>query len=168
MITNEQVLSNRQLSGRVQRWHTWPMIRRPTVNEHQARVAQLYIEVWGLPRAEVLKYCLYHDAGELTAGDTPFGAKRLSPRLAEGVNEAEDIGRQRLGIEMPELTEQEHRRFKACDLLEMLETACVEFNMGNHYAEVPIKSCRDWLDTRLNHYCPADWHQLQGTLRNIS
>lgn len=148
MITNEQILSNKQLAGRVVRWHTWPMIRKPTVAEHENRVMGLYVEVWGMPRAQVLYYCGNHDKGEQTAGDTPYGAKRLSPKLAEGCNEAEKIGLRRLGIKLPKLTAQEFKRFKACDLLEMLETALVELNMGNKYAEASIGSCFAYLDRR--------------------
>lgn len=141
MITNEHIHASRQIAGRVARWHTWPMIRRPTVAEHQCRVAQLYVEVWGLPRAEVLVFCLQHDMGEQTAGDVPYGAKRLSPALAQGCNEAEREGLFRLGIVLPELTPDEFTRFKVCDLLEMYETACVEARMGNGYALAPMRSC---------------------------
>lgn len=142
-ITNEQIMRSRQLAGRVVRWHTWPMIRKPTVMEHQGRVAQLYIEVWGLPRAEVLEYCLKHDMGELAAGDTPYGAKRRTPGLADAVNEAEEWGHEQLGIKLPELTKEEFIKFKICDLLEMYETAVVELRMGNQYAQPSIKSCVD-------------------------
>lgn len=140
-ITNEDILGSRQLSGRVGRWHTWPMIRRPTTAEHQCRVATLYIDLWGLPRAEVLEYCLKHDAGELTAGDTPFAAKHKVPELGRGVNEAERIGLGNLRWELPQLTPQEFRRFKIADILEMYETAVVECRMGNRYARPCVESC---------------------------
>lgn len=141
MITNEDIQMSRQLAGRVVRWHTWPMIRRPTVAEHQNRVTTLYVEVFGMPRAEVLYYCSVHDMGEQTAGDTPYGAKRRVPELAEAVNSAEAMGLLSLGIRMPSLTPEEFRRFKICDLLEMWETAIVEINMGNQYAVSSSQSC---------------------------
>ena len=141
MITNKDILGSRQLAGRVTRWHTWPMIRKPNNAEHSARVATIYIEIFGLPRAEVLEYCLKHDWGELTAGDTPYGAKQLVPDLKEGTNKAEMIGIDRLGTRLPELTEPEWFRFKVCDLMEMWETALVERNMGNAYAQQPMDSC---------------------------
>jgi len=141
VITLEQQKQSRQLAGRVTRWHTWPMIHKPSNAEHSARVATLYIEVWGLPRAEVLEYCLKHDWGEFTAGDTPFEAKRLSPGLSANVNDVECIGIERLGTKLPELTAVEWVRFKVCDLLEMYETAWVEFNMGNRYCECSMHSC---------------------------
>lgn len=140
MINNEDVMTSRQLAGRVTRYHTWPMIRRPTVAEHAARVATLYCELWGLPRAEVLYYCLHHDNGELAAGDVPFGAKRRVPGMADAANVAEKMGLLSLGVQMPELTEQEHKQFKMADYLEMWECAVVEANMGNRYALTIIQN----------------------------
>jgi 5'-deoxynucleotidase YfbR-like HD superfamily hydrolase len=134
-------MASRQLAGRVERWHTWPMIRRPTVMEHAGRVASLFCELWGIPRGEVLYYCLHHDHGEFTAGDVPFSAKELAPNLRESMNFAEAIGRDRLGIILPEINQEEFLRFKICDLLEMFETAIVEWNMGNRYAGCVVVDC---------------------------
>lgn len=140
VITREKVYRSRYLAGQVRRWHTWPTIRSPNVAEHCCRVAQIYCEVFGLPRAEVLYYCLYHDNGELYAGDVPFGAKRRVSGYAEVTNEAEKIGLAAQGVVMPQLTELEWTRFKICDLLEMHEFSLHECRLGNQYAETP---CRD-------------------------
>lgn len=140
-MKREEVMASRQLAGRVTRWHTWPMIRKPSVAEHSSRVATLYVELWGMPRAEVLYYCLLHDHGEFTAGDTPFSAKSLAPGLREGLNVAETEGLRRLGLELPALSEREFLQFKVCDLLEMFETGVVEWNMGNRYAGCVVADC---------------------------
>ena len=134
-------MSSQQLAGRVTRWHTWPMIRKPSVAEHASRVATLFVQLWGIPRGEVLYYCLVHDHGEFTAGDNPYSSKELVEGLRENLNRAEAIGRDRLGIKMPEITEEEFLRFKICDLLEMFETAVVEWNMGNRYAGCVVVDC---------------------------
>lgn len=140
-MRRDQLMSSRQLAGRVTRWHTWPMIRKPSVMEHAGRVAALYVELWGMPRAEVLYYCLVHDHGEFTAGDTPFSAKSLAPGLREALNFAEQIGLARQGITLPDISTREFRKFKVCDLLEMFETGVVEWNMGNRYAGCVIVDC---------------------------
>jgi len=136
-VTRDKIMSSPQIAGRVRRWHTWPMIREQTVAAHSARVATLYCELWGLPRAEVLYYCLHHDSGELSSGDVPFSAKDLAPQLREAVNHAEAIGRTRIGVTLPELRDKEFKKFKICDLLEMWETGLVEHCMGNTYA-IPV------------------------------
>lgn len=140
-MKRSDIMTSRQLAGRVTRWHTWPMIRKPSVMEHAGRVASLFCELWGIPRGEVLYYCLHHDHGEFTAGDTPFSAKELALNLRESLNVAETIGRNRLGITLPEITEEEFLRIKVCDLLEMFETGIVEWNMGNTFAGCVIVDC---------------------------
>lgn len=140
-MRRKDIMRSTQLAGRVVRWHTWPMIRKPTVAEHTSRVATLYVELWGMPRAEVLYYCLCHDHGELTAGDNPFSSKALVPGLRENLNEAERIGRERLGITLPDLTQEEFLRFKVCDLGDMFEVGVVERNMGNRYAICVVQDC---------------------------
>lgn len=140
-MRREQMMASRQLAGRVTRWHTWPMLRKPSVAEHASRVATLYVELWGMPRAEVLYYCLTHDHGEFTAGDVPFSGKELVEGYREAVNKAEQIGRDRLGVYLPNLREEELHKFKICDLLEMFETGIVEWNMGNRYCGVVVVDC---------------------------
>lgn len=140
-MRRDKLMSSTQLAGRVTRWHTWPMHRKPSVAEHASRVATLYVELWGMPRAEVLYYALCHDHGEFTAGDTPYSAKELAPGLREGINFAEEIGRNRLDITLPEISQEEFLKFKVCDLLEMFETGVVEWNMGNRYCGVVVVDC---------------------------
>jgi len=142
MPTREQVHKSRYLAGQVARWHTWPTLRKPNVAEHQCRVAQIYCEVFGIPRAEVLYYCLHHDMGEQFAGDVPFGGKHRVEGYGEAVNTAEMLGLEQQEITLPDLTAIEWSKFKICDLLEMYEFSLYEFNMGNSYASIPMQDTR--------------------------
>jgi len=142
MMTHEKIMASRQLAGRVMRYHTHPTLRKQSVNEHQARVAKLYVELWGMPRAEVLYYCLAHDDGELAAGDTPFYAKRAVPELKTSTDAAEKMGQLTLGQTLPVLEDEEWSRFKLSDLLEMWEYSVVERNMGNRYADTVLQNLR--------------------------
>jgi len=111
------------------------MIKEQTVGHHCWRVACIYVELFALPRAEVLYYCLHHDSGELWAGDLPFGTKGQLPPLKSAMTQAEEYGLMRLNIKLPELTMEERSMVKICDLLEMHETGRHELNLGNKYAE---------------------------------
>jgi 5'-deoxynucleotidase YfbR-like HD superfamily hydrolase len=133
-VIRQQIMRSRYLAGQVIRYHAFPTLRKPTVAEHCWRVAGIYCEVFGLPRAEVLYYCLHHDSGELWAGDLPFMAKDRIPGLREAMNQAEQKGREELDIKLPELTEEELRHVKICDLLEMHEFGSHEYKMGNQFA----------------------------------
>lgn len=136
-MKREQVHSCGQVANRVRRYHTWPVIHQQTTGEHANRVLQIYVELFGLPRAEVLYYISVHDAGEQYAGDCQYGAKRAVPELKAALSIAEGIGYQNLGIKPPELEPAEWTQFKLCDLLEMWEFAWVEYCMGNSYA-IPV------------------------------
>lgn len=133
-VTRDDVHGYVFLAGQVTRFHTWPTIHKPNVAEHCWRVATLYAEIFGLPRAEVLYFCLHHDSGELFAGDVPFGAKRAVPGLPDAMNQGEEMGRALLGVQLPRLDGLEWTRFKICDLLEMYEFGRHEWRMGNEYA----------------------------------
>lgn len=134
-MNREQIYRNAYLAGKVKRYHTWSMIQQQTVAEHCWRVATLFVEIFGLPRAEILYYCLHHDSGELWAGDIPFGIKKLVPDLKTTMAYAEETGLIQLGIHLPELTKEELTQVKICDLLEMHETGKHEVTLGNMYAE---------------------------------
>jgi 5'-deoxynucleotidase YfbR-like HD superfamily hydrolase len=127
-----------------------------TVGEHSARVACIVVEIFGLPRAEVLYYALMHDCGEMWAGDIPFSVKRAIPRYREISNEAERMGQELLGVEMPHLTPLEFAQVKIDDLLEMAEFADVEISMGNAYC-MPVKKDTITAALRLaTEHCQSD------------
>jgi hypothetical protein len=134
-MLREKIYVNRYLAGRVKRYSTWPMLTTQTVAEHCWRVACIYVEIFGMPRAEVLYYCLHHDSGELWAGDLPFGVKIAVPGLSEAMRKAEAEGLQLLDLKLPQLTPEETTKCKICDLLEMNEHGKHEMTMGNEYAE---------------------------------
>jgi 5'-deoxynucleotidase YfbR-like HD superfamily hydrolase len=134
-MTRAQMMTSRALAARVKRYHSWPTHHQQTVGEHSARVATIYVEVFGLPRAEVLYRILHHDSGELFAGDPPFPVKQKYPHYKRGHSDAEEEGLRQLSVELPELAEWELWRVKVADLLEMHEFGVVEMDMGNRYAE---------------------------------
>src|SRR5262245_44829448 len=134
-INRHEIYRSKYLAGCVKRYSTWPMLKEQSVGHHAWRVACIFVEVFGMPRAEVLYYCLHHDSGELFAGDVPFGVKKQIPHLKEAMDQAEAIGLHQLELKLPELTKEERIQVKICDYLEMHETGEHELNLGNRYAE---------------------------------
>lgn len=135
-VGHNEVVRSVAMAGRVNRYHTWPVIRPQSVGEHTHRVALIYLQLFGPPRVEVLVFILQHDLGELFAGDTPFYAKRKVPALKEAVNIAEGEGLDKLGLAQPTLTAEEWKQFKVADLLEMYEYGQIELRMGNQYGDI--------------------------------
>jgi 5'-deoxynucleotidase YfbR-like HD superfamily hydrolase len=130
---HSHVMRSIAMAGRVKRYHTWPTLQEQSVAAHSWRVATIYIQLFGLPRAEVLEYLLFHDCGELFAGDTPFYVKRCRPGLKTASDEASEHGLAVLGIALPELTSVEKGQVRCADLLEMYEMGAIESRMGNFY-----------------------------------
>lgn len=166
MTTRIEIHKSRYLAGCVRRYHTWPMIHSQTVGHHCWRVACIFVEVFGMPRAEILYYCLHHDSGELMAGDMPFGAKVRVPKLKESMVEAEGIGLQNLGIALPELTKEELIQVKICDLLEMYETGEHEQKLGNTYADPIVADTLNIVKKLAKESCMSehvdDWFWKRG------
>ena len=146
----ENAHASPHLAGAVRRYHTWPTITTQTVAEHCWRVASIYVEIFGLPRAEVLYYILHHDSGELWCGDIPNLSKKYNPGMREAANEGEKVGLDKLGIEIPTLSEAEWFRFKLCDLLEGWEHSMHERHLGNRYAQTVIDHMLAEVDRRTN------------------
>src|SRR5580765_447113 len=149
-IERDQIYASPALAGLVERYHTWPTLTRQSVAAHAWRVATIYVEVFGMPRAEVLYYSLHHDSGELWGGDIPFTVKDRIPGLREASNSAELEGLRRLGIEMPRLTDLEFQRVKLADVMEMWEYGRHELRLGNQYAMPIIQSTASAVDRRLD------------------
>lgn len=139
------------------------MLREQSVGEHCWQVATLYIEIFGTPRSEVFVYILHHDSGEQWAGDLPFGTKSQTPGLKQAMNYAEENGRSKLGIKLPDLELIEYTKIKICDLLEMWETGVHERNLGNRYADPITKDTWEqaWQLAAENglHDKLADWRR---------
>lgn len=171
MIDRNNIYSSPYLAGCVKRYHTWPMIKEQTVGHHCWRVACIFVEIFGIPRAEVLYYCLHHDSGELYAGDIPFGIKKTIPNLKEAMDVAESIGLKQLDTRLPQLTKEEQIQVKICDYLEMHETGEHELNLGNKYAEPIAKDTMFLAQNLARESCMSEhvnnWLGKRGSVRYV-
>ena len=130
-IDNNATVRN---AGDVVRYHTRKVIHRQDVANHTWNVMRIYTERYGIPRGEVYAYILYHDVAEVITGDIPFQIKRTVPQLKEASIKAEDHACATLQLPIIDITEEELRRVKICDLTEMYEYAMMEIHYGNNTA----------------------------------
>lgn len=138
----ESVTYSLRGAGEVQRYHTWPTIRRQSVGEHTWQVMRIWLQVFGPMSPEVSTAILLHDAGERVTGDMPFPFKREVPGLKEIMDAAEVAALQRMlgdrWEDISVLTDYERMQLKICDLIEMAEFGSTEVMMGNRYAETIV------------------------------
>jgi 5'-deoxynucleotidase YfbR-like HD superfamily hydrolase len=120
----------------VERYHTWPTIRKQTVADHSYHVLRIYYEIFGPPSPEITTYVLFHDSPEVKYGDPPLPAKRESLELKRVYAELEkDYYTRMFGFDHRGMVSDEDAiAVKVCDLLEMWEFGTVELQMGNQYA----------------------------------
>jgi 5'-deoxynucleotidase YfbR-like HD superfamily hydrolase len=142
---SDSVTGSLRHAGGVERYHTWPTIRKQTVADHTYHVLRIYYEIFGPPSPEVTTYVLFHDSPEVKYGDPPFPAKRDNPELKRVYTALENqYYDEMFGFDHSALVDDEEiRRVKICDLLEMWEFGCVELRMGNQYARPIIERTLD-------------------------
>lgn len=133
------VTKNLRFAGLVKRYHTWPVLREQTVADHTWHVLRIYDKLFGLSSVDLVRAALYHDIGEVRTGDAPFPVKRDNPDLKAAYNRVEREHRVGLLTYDPEqlVSDDEIRKLKICDLVEMWEFGMEETLMGNNLA-VPI------------------------------
>lgn len=133
-MTRDEIMGDVYLAGRVLRYHTWPVLTRETVAEHSHAMAMIWLELFGVPRAEVFVYILQHDLPELHTGDQPYPVKQRYPDVASALRPAENAAKHRLGLCPVALTNVELACVKICDLLQMYRFGRHERLLGNAYA----------------------------------
>ena len=125
-------------AGRLVRYHTWPTIHKQTIGEHSWQVALIYEQIFGPLSPPVERYIRLHDVAELVVGDIPFPVKSLNPDLKAEFDKVESQALLVMGVgALPELSDDDRKRIKVCDLLEMMVFGMVDHEMGNRLA-VPI------------------------------
>jgi 5'-deoxynucleotidase YfbR-like HD superfamily hydrolase len=139
-VTAEQIETSSRLAGEVRRYHTWPVLREQSVASHSWQCLRIHLEIWGPPEPEVFTWILLHDSPEIVTGDPPFGAKGyMSQEQRSALADVEHgalldqyaTDRHEIVDAAHHLSEEQRRRAKICDLIDMLEFGNLELAMGN-------------------------------------
>src|ERR1035438_1054365 len=77
----QQVMADSRFAGDVVRYHTWPCIQRQTNAAHTWHIMRIYFQLFGPMPPATSTHILWHDAGELKTGDSPFPVKSHNPKL---------------------------------------------------------------------------------------
>jgi hypothetical protein len=117
------------------------MHQTQSVGEHTWQVLRIWLQVFGSISTEVVRYLVWHDAGELVAGDAPFPVKVLNPNLKLQMDSIEHAAVLAMHGEVLELSDEDRARVKACELFEMHEHGRVEWLMGNKFARPIMDDC---------------------------
>lgn len=154
-MKKSDVQQNIRLAGLVRRYHTWPVLHQQTVAEHSWQVMRLYDRIFGCPPAHVFQHILHHDVGEVRTGDIPYPLKSQNETLKKEMDRLETSALADMGIDLPTLTDEEHIRFKFCDLLDCAEQGQYEARLGNRYMGI-VADQRNGLEALLRKLSDAD------------
>jgi hypothetical protein len=168
MLTHAKLHEDSRFAGTVQRYHTWPTLKPQSIAEHSWQVMRIYWHIWGEMPPNISTYLLWHDAGEIQGGDSPFAGKRRSTDLKHALDTLEQIsliemgGPTRFG-----LCHKEKIRCKLCDLIEMLEYGLVERAMGNLWGLPIINVTAEAINRLMANLQAPDWMKVNRYLDRI-
>lgn len=155
-MKRSDVLRNPALASKTTRYHAWLTHQRQTTGEHSYNVLRIYSQVWKTLPTDTAIYIIWHDAGEWVSGDPPFPSKAKNPDLKAACDRIERNAVIDMGGVLVDLPEEERWRVKACDLIEMMELAAIEFLMGNRFALPVINDPKEALQALLEALPPLD------------
>lgn len=168
-MDHDDIVKNSRFAGNVQRYHTWPTINQQSVAEHTWQMLRIWFHMWGPPPPDVTVVIVFHDAGEVLAGDRPFMAKRRSPELKAILDKLEDeaveeMGGPKAGLR---LTPYDTLRIKFCDWLEMMEFGLVEMAMGNNLCQPVVNACSELIYSKIAQLSDEDRAALNNYMQRI-
>lgn len=151
-MSRYEVTEDPRMGGAVERWHTWPTIQRQDNANHQWNVARILLAIYPSASRELMTEALFHDVGEVGAGDLPTRSKS-SPVLRAAHRSLEDSTRLAMSIpwSLPmqrRLTDHETWVLKLADVLERWEFGMLEVMLGNQLCLEVVRRAEEEIDAR--------------------
>jgi 5'-deoxynucleotidase YfbR-like HD superfamily hydrolase len=167
-FTHSDITSDARFAAQVERYHTWPVLRKQTVGEHTWQVMRIWYQIFGPLQASESEYLLWHDAGELLTGDPPGFVKQASPPLKAIYDELEEKAVRAMNGPNMLISENTRVRAKVCDLLDVYEFCLVEKLQGNRLIEGGILWARATLATFLAKLPRGDFDMVLDHIRIVN
>lgn len=128
-----------RMAGQVERFHTWPVLRRQTVAEHAWNAARILLSIFPEAPRELIVQTLLHDVGEIATGDVPSYTKSGSSVIKREMDKLEERAWLAMclpwGLPAPvPVHENSVLITKLADVMELWETGLQELAMGNQLA----------------------------------
>lgn len=142
-MNNDLQIYDPRRAGLIERYHAQTHITHQTVGEHTWQVLRILTTIWPNVPQHIMLYAVYHDIAEGVTGDVPYPVKLGDFKIKRLMDLAEEATvvelQKRWGIpQLPTLADWEKKIFKGCELIDFLEYAWYEKNLGNKYAQIII------------------------------
>lgn len=135
---------------KVERLHTIPHIQPYNNGFHSAGAAIIAMELCELNEmtsGTVIRYMLLHDVSEGYTGDMPADVKVDTPELKLALTMAEEAYEKRIGLALPELTDEQKDICRIADLAELGMYCVDEIYMGNRNLYRVLNNVISYLNT---------------------
>lgn len=136
-------------AGNVTRYHTFKHIGQQTDAEHSAHALTLLLLFNPTASVNLIKAVLWHDYGELVAGDVPAPVLRRWPEYRQLYNQVEAGAFQEhfptAWSAISQLTAEEYHWLKAVDVLELLIWCNEQVMLGNSRADAIRRKGEDYI-----------------------
>jgi 5'-deoxynucleotidase YfbR-like HD superfamily hydrolase len=114
------------------------MVQEQTNEQHQYHVYRILRAIWPEAPTYLLDHAMFHDLGEVVAGDPPYPSKRNNPDYKAAHERIETAAWLSMclpwGLPPPrELSPEEVGAFKLAEWIEWMEKSIQEIKMGNQY-----------------------------------
>jgi hypothetical protein len=130
--------------GKVERCHGVVHIGSYSNAAHSWGVAMLMHYLWPEDFPRLALVCLAHDVPERVVGDIPSPPLHALPGLKENIAYIETLVSHSLGLpNESDLSEEDYRKLKACDHLELWIWSKEQLFLGNRFAEECILALED-------------------------
>lgn len=160
----KMIRTDLRLAGTVERYHTWPTIRRQTNAEHTWQLLRIYTTLFGPPDPDTFSYIMFHDCGELVTGDPPYPIKRDNPSLRLILKTMEDNAKDSMsavwGVDIPLICDRPNH-VKIAELIEMAEEGLVETTLGSRYGWTVAVRTLDAAFTMLKGFTPEEERSIR-------
>ena len=128
-------------SGRVKRWHAFPIIGEQNVADHSWGVALIVMEIAESHLSiNLMRAAITHDSAELYTGDMPYQTKKRWPQLAGALEICEQDVERAHNIDWV-LTGEQRQILKWADMFELLLFADYQADLGNRNVVEMQRQC---------------------------
>ncbi len=128
-------------TGRVKRWHAFPIIGEQNVADHSWGVALIVMEVAeDHLSVNLMRAAITHDSAEFYTGDMPYQTKKRWPQLAVALEICEQDVERVHNIDWV-LTGEQREILKWADMFELLLFADYQADLGNRNVVEMQRQC---------------------------
>lgn len=132
----------------VERTHTRPKIGSYNNGFHTYNMLAMLLILHPFPSLALIRHITFHDTAERSMGDAPWEGKRRHEGFRYEYELGEKIEMEHRGFDLPSLSHEDLRWFKALDLVEFYFWGLDQQLLGSQVFDIDIKNLEESMAAR--------------------